>query len=39
MYWLKEVAVEEEHEAVMIDLAGDSYRSSNTDTASETEGM
>ena len=39
VYWRKEIAVEEEHEPVVIDLASDSDYSSDTDTASETEGM
>ena len=38
-YWEKEIAVEEEHEPVMIGLASDPDCSSDTDTASETEGM
>ena len=33
------MAVEEEHEPVVIDLASDSDYSSDTDTASETEGI
>ena len=37
--WLKEIAVEEEHEPVVIDIASDSDCSSDTDVASETEGM
>ena len=39
VYWRKEIAVEEEHEPVVIDLSSDSGCSSDTDTASETEGM
>ena len=39
VYWRKEIAVEEEHGPVVIDLASDSDCSSDTDTASETEGM
>ena len=36
---VKEIAAEEDHEPVVIDLASDSDCSSNTDTASETESM
>ena len=38
-YWANEIAVEEEHEPVVIDLASDSDCSSDTDTASESEGL
>ena len=38
-YWANEIAVDEEHEPVVIDLASDSDCSSVTDTASETEGL
>ena len=37
--WANEIAVDEEHEPVVIDLASDSDCSSDTDTASETEGL
>ena len=39
VYLLKKVAIEEEHEPVVIDLASETDNSSDTDTASETEGM
>ena len=39
VYWRKEIAVEEEHEPVVIDLALDSDCSSDTDTASEKENI
>ena len=39
VYWGKEIAVAEEHEPVAIVLASDSDCSSDTDTASETDGM
>ena len=38
-YWLKEIAAEEDHEPVVIDLASGSDYSSGTDTASMTEGI
>ena len=34
VYWLKEIAAEEDHQPVVIDLASDSDCSSDTDTAS-----
>ena len=39
VYWLQKIAIKEEHEPVMIDLASETDYSSDTDTASETEGM
>ena len=39
VYWLKKIAIKEEHEPVVIDLASETDYSSDADTASETEGM
>ena len=39
MYWLKEIAAKEDHEPVGTDLASGSDCSSDTDTASMTEGI
>ena len=39
VYWLKKIAIMEEHEPVVIDLASETDYSSDADTASETEGM
>ena len=38
-YWANEIAVEEEIESIVIDLASDSDYSSDTNTASETENL
>ena len=37
--WLKKIAIEEEHEPVVIGLASETDYSSDNDTASETEGI
>ena len=39
VYWLKKIAIEVEHEPVVIGLASETDYSSDTDTASETEGI
>ena len=39
VYWLKKIAIKEEHEPVVIDLASETDYSSDADTASEMEGM
>ena len=39
LYWFKEIMVEEEHEPVGMDIASDFGCNSDTDTASETEGI
>ena len=39
VYWLKETAIEEEREPVVIGLASGTDYSPDTDTASETEDM
>ena len=39
VYWFKKIAIKEEHEPVVIDLASETDYSSYTDTASATEGM
>ena len=39
VYWLKKIAIEVEHAPVVIDLASETDYSSDTDTASETEGI
>ena len=36
-YWLKKIAIKEEHEPVVIDLASETDYSSDDDTASKTE--
>ena len=37
VYWLKKIAIKEEHEPVVIDLASETDYSSDADTASKTE--
>ena len=39
VYRLKKIAIKEDHEPVVIDLASETDYSSDADTASETEGM
>ena len=39
VYWLKKIAIEEEHEPLVIGLASETDYSSDTDTAGETEGI